>query len=114
MNIQSILLMMTMAMGAGDLSNHPAGVNQGRIENGNHVITRLVGREKTLTITTSTRGLSYSVADASGRSLMNAGTLEELRQKHPELWQQVSTGLASEIPARGELIDASISRDAGF
>ena len=114
MSIQSILLMMTMAMGAGDLSNRPAAADKGRIENGNRVITRMVGREKTLTITSSTKGLSYSVADASGRTLMTAGTLEDLRLKHPELWQQVNTGLASESPARGELIDASINLDAGF
>ena len=109
MGIHSLILMMTLAAGAGDFSKESKPLDEG------HVIVRVVGRNKTLTVGSTTHGLVYSVADGSGNMMMNGGTLEELRAKHPELWQQVQTGLAlGEAPGPGEILDASIGLDAGY
>lgn len=115
MQLQSIILAFTFALSAGDLSKLPPGVSQGPTENHRRVIVRMAGRDKTLTITSGKDGMAYSVADAQGRPLLNGGTLEELRQKYPELYRQVSTGLAdSNAAPPGGLIDASARFEAGY
>jgi hypothetical protein len=109
MGIQSfILLMMTLAVRPGDRPAQPGAFEDGR------VIVRMVGRDKTLTISSSARGRTYSVTDASGKMLLARGSLDELREKYPQLWQQVQTGQASARSGSSPTEDASISLDAGF
>ena len=115
MELQSIILAITFALDATSPSKLPPGVNQGPTENHRPVIVRMAGRDKTLTITAGKSGMAYSVADAKGRPLLNGGTLEELRQKYPDLYRQVSTGLAdSNAAPQGVMIDASARFEAGY
>jgi hypothetical protein len=111
MGIQSfIIMMLACAPGPLDVTKAPQAAGTGE-----RVIVRMVGRNKTLTVGSTRHGRVYSVADASGKVLMNGGTLEELRVQHPELWRQVQTGLAlSDSPSGGEIIDASIGLEAGY
>jgi hypothetical protein len=60
------------------------------------VIVRLVGRSQVLTVSGGPRGPVYSVADAQGRTMLSHATLDELRVKHPELYQQIRGTVASD------------------
>jgi hypothetical protein len=110
MGIQTaIAMMLACTAGPLDVAKSP------QAENGQHVIVRMVGRNKTLTVGSTAHGLVYSVADASGKTLLNGATLEELRIKHSELWRQVQSGLAlGDSSLRGQIIDASVGLDAGY
>lgn len=109
MGIKTLFLMMAMVTGADNQAAKPGAIENSR------VIVRMVGRDKTLTIGSNSRGLAYTVADASGKTVLNAGTIDDLRQHYPDLWKQVQTGVAlGNGAAGGEVLDASISLDAGF
>lgn len=102
-------MMLACTAGPLDVAKAP------QAESGQRVIVRMVGRNQTLTVGSTAHGLVYSVADASGNMLLNAGTLEQLRVKHPQLWRQVQTGVAlGDSSSRGVIIDASVGLDAGF
>ena len=60
------------------------------------VIVRLVGRNQVLTVSSGPNGPVYSVADAQGRTTLAHATLDELRVKHPELYQQIRGTVASD------------------
>lgn len=109
-----VVMISTIALGAGDSANRPAGVDKGSTEGTHRVIVRMAGRDKTLTILSGPRGRLYSVNDASGKVLLSLGTMDDLRAKHPDLWRQVNSGVASSEKADGVLIDASVNLDAGF
>lgn len=109
MGIKTLFLMMTLVMGPGHQAVQPNATENGRI------IVKMVGRDKTLTIGSSSHGLAYTVADASGKALLTAGTIDDLRQHYPDLWQHLQNGVAAaDGPARGEILDASVNLDAGF
>ena len=60
------------------------------------VIVRLVGRNQVLTVSSGPNGPVYSVADTRGRTTLAFATLDELRDKHPELYQQIRGTVASD------------------
>ena len=73
----------------------PSAALAGPVEAGHPVIVRLVGRTKTMTVTATAKGPTYSVVSASGEQLLTQGTLDDLRRQHPDLYRQVRQGLAS-------------------
>ncbi len=109
MGIKTLIMMAAMVMGP---SQQPAAPNA---PEKSRVIVKMVGRDKTLTIDSTSRGLAYTVAEASGKKLLNAGTIDDLRQHYPDLWQHLQNGVATtDSTSRGEFLDASISLDAGY
>ena len=73
----------------------PSPVLAGPTEAGHPVIVRLVGRTKTLTVTSTAAGPAYSVTSPDGQPLLTQGTLDDLRRQHPDLYRQVRQGLVS-------------------
>src|SRR5947209_7135451 len=51
------------------------------------VITRLVSRNQTVTISAGPASALYSVQSADGKVLVAFATLDELREKHPEQYR---------------------------
>ena len=68
------------------------------------VIVRVVGRHQTITVTAGPECPLYSAATNDGKALVASATLEQLRQDHPDLYQQIEPSLAVEsndvAPAR--------------
>lgn len=58
------------------------------------VICRLVSRHETLTISAGPNGAVYSVQNAEGKMLLSYASREELRLTHPDLAQQLDSGIA--------------------
>jgi len=109
MGIKTLFIMMAMVMGPEHQDAKPDAPENSR------VIVKMVGRDKILTIGSTSRGLAYTVADSSGKTLLNAGTIDDLRQHYPDLWQHLQNGVATaDAPAHAEIIDASVNLDAGF
>jgi len=109
MGIKTLFIMMAMVMGPSHQDAKPDAPENSR------VIVKMVGRDKTLTIGSTSRGLAYTVADSSGKLLLNAGTIDDLRLHYPDLWQHLQNGVATaDGPARAEIIDASVNLDAGY
>jgi hypothetical protein len=60
------------------------------------VITRLVGRHQTVTISAGPGSALYSVQSPDGKMLIAFATLEELRTKHPEQYRFLQPVVALE------------------
>jgi len=58
------------------------------------VIVRLVGRHYTVTASSGAHGVVYSAAGADGRAIVANASLDELRLRHPEIYQQLIAGIA--------------------
>jgi hypothetical protein len=89
----------------------PSQVLAGRTEAGHPVIVRLVGRTKTLTVTSTAAGPAYSVTSPAGQPLLTQGTLDDLRRQHPDLYRQVRQGLVSTAAPVSPRDDADGSLD---
>jgi hypothetical protein len=63
------------------------------------VIVRLVGRHQTITVTAGPTAPLYSAARNDGTPIVAAATLEQLRQEHPEVYQQLIPTIATEAKA---------------
>jgi hypothetical protein len=76
-----------------------------RFDDNRPVITRLKGKDNTLTISATGRGAVYSVADAQGKTLLSGASAAELREKHPDLYLLINSTIAgTDTP----VIDASV------
>jgi hypothetical protein len=60
------------------------------------VIVRIVGRHQTITVTAGPGAPLYSAATSDGKVLVAAATLEQLRDRHPDLYRQLDPSLATE------------------
>jgi hypothetical protein len=56
-------------------------------------IVRVVGRDLTVTISAGPRHTLYSATDAKGVVLASNVTLDELRDRHPDVYKQVQPAL---------------------
>ena len=77
------------------------------------VIVRLVGRHYTVTASSSPRGVLYTAAGRDGNLVVANASLDELRLRHPEVYQQIVPGIATKGDAentrrRDTAEDASI------
>src|SRR3954452_10775433 len=97
-----VILPMLAALGCSHNSTRtasapppPPAVPTDRIEAGNPVICRIVGRTKSLTIAATRLGPVYSVTGPAGQMLLSQGTLEDLRRQHPDLYRHVRSALVS-------------------
>ena len=61
----------------------------------NPVIVRLVGRHYTVTASSGPSGVVYSADTADGRPIVANASLEEMRIRHPEIYQQILPGIAT-------------------
>ena len=61
------------------------------------VITQLVGRDQSITVSSTARGVRYSVA-VEGKTIVANATLDELRTKHPEAFRQIQSSIADTSP----------------
>jgi hypothetical protein len=59
------------------------------------LIVRLVGRHYTVTASSSPRGVVYSAEGTDGRLIVANATLDELRLRHPDIYQQILPGVAT-------------------
>jgi len=59
------------------------------------VIVRLVGRDKTITISAGPGHSLYSATDAAGKTIVSKATLDELKTSHPDIYQRVSPGVTA-------------------
>jgi hypothetical protein len=58
------------------------------------VIVRLVGRHYTVTAASGPHGVVYSAHGSDGSLIVANAGLDELRQQHPEIYQQLIPGIA--------------------
>src|SRR4051812_43206703 len=84
------------------------------IHDGAPVIVRIVSRDQTVIVTSGPHEPLYSVRSADGRDVVANATLDELRTKHPEIYQRVEPSLAMDAsqngptpPKKRVIIDAS-------
>jgi hypothetical protein len=68
-------------------------------ESSNPVIVRLVGRHEVITITTGPIAPLYTVVDRSGRVLVSAMTMSDLKKTRPDLYEQISPSLSPKAEA---------------
>ena len=59
------------------------------------LIVRLVGRHYTVTASSSPHGVVYSAEGTDGRLIVANATLDELRLRHPDVYQQILPGVAT-------------------
>ena len=60
------------------------------------VIVRLVGRHYTVTASSGPAGVLWSARSADGRTVVANATLDELRTRHPEVYQQILPAVATQ------------------
>jgi hypothetical protein len=70
------------------------------------LIVRLVGRHYEVSASSGPTGVVYSATNNDGRLVVANATLDELRQRHPDVYQQIIPGIA-------EKRDERTSRDRG-
>lgn len=68
-------------------------------ESSNPVLVRLVGRHEIITITAGPIAPLYSVVDRSGRVLVSAMTMSDMKKIRPDLYEQISPSLAPKAQA---------------
>lgn len=71
------------------------------------VITRLVGRHQTVTISAGPESALYSVQSPDGKMLVAYSTLEDLRTQHPEQYRFLQPVVAAET----SLVMANVSAE---
>lgn len=59
------------------------------------VIVRLVGRHYTVTASSGPAGVVYSAEGRDGNLVVANASLEELRRRHPEVYEQIVPGIAT-------------------
>jgi hypothetical protein len=65
------------------------------------VIVRIVSRSETIVVTAGPKEPLYSVQDSSGRTLVAACTLAEMKATHPDLYQRIEPTLALDASVDG-------------
>ena len=60
------------------------------------MIVRLVGRHYTVTASSGPDGVVYSAEGADGRLIVANATLDDMRLRHPEIYQQILPGIATQ------------------
>jgi hypothetical protein len=73
------------------------------------VIVRLVGRHFTVTASSGPAGVVYSANDNDGAVIVANASLDELRRRHPEVYQQIIPGVAEK---RDERVSNDTADDA--
>ena len=66
-----------------------------RVEPQHPVIVRLVGRHYTVTASSGPAGVVYSAEGRDGNPVVANASLDELRRRHPEVYQQIVPGIAT-------------------
>jgi len=64
------------------------------------LIVRLVGRHYTVTASSGPHGVVYSAEGADGRMIVANASLDEMRLRHPEIYQQILPGVATQGEAQ--------------
>src|SRR5688500_17286958 len=59
------------------------------------LIVRLVGRHYTVTASSGPTGVVYSAEGTDGKLIVANASLDELRLRHPEIYQQILPGVAT-------------------
>ena len=59
------------------------------------VIVRLVGRHYTVTASSGPSGVVYSAVGRDGNLIVANASLDELRRRHPEVYEQIIPGIAT-------------------
>ena len=57
------------------------------------LIVRLVGRHYSVTASSGPHGVVYSAEGSDGRLIVANATLDELRLRHPDIYQQILPGV---------------------
>ena len=60
------------------------------------LIVRLVGRHYTVDACSGPEGVVYNASTNEGRAVVANASLDELRQQHPEIYQQILPGIAEQ------------------
>lgn len=76
------------------------------------VIVRLVGRRYAITCSSSPAGPVYTAATHDGEVVVANATLLELRDRHPEIYEQVVPGIAEHADRRADRGSRPIESDA--
>jgi hypothetical protein len=77
----------------------PADAGAAERRNDRQVITRVIGRDFQITVTSSPRGPLYSITDGSGQTIASHLTLDQLRAQHPQLHQRIDPALSNSTSA---------------
>ena len=64
------------------------------------LIVRLVGRHYTVTASSGPVGVVYSAEETDGKLIVANATLDELRRQHPEVYEQLLPGVATQGEAQ--------------
>ena len=64
------------------------------------LIVRLVGRHYTVDACSGPEGVVYNASTNDGRAVVANASLDELRQRHPEIYQQILPGIAEHGESR--------------
>ena len=59
------------------------------------VIVRLVSRHSDISVVSTHDGVRYSASDKSGRLIVSKATLDDLKQKHPDLYRLLAPTICS-------------------
>lgn len=76
------------------------------------VIVRLVGRRYEITCSSSPAGPVYTAATHDGEVVVANATLSELRDRHPEIYEQVVPGIAEHADKRADSGSRPVQIDA--
>ena len=77
---------------------------------GGHVITQLVGQHQSITVSSTKKGVRYSVA-IDGKLLLANATLDEVRLAHPEAFRQIQSAIAHTSPQAWAGVDTMDATD---
>jgi hypothetical protein len=110
-------LVLGVALSAGGCtseSQRPAGVRAAAVAEKPAaaecpVIVRLVGRHFAVTASSGPDGVVYSASGRDGAVIVANASLDELRQQHPEIYQQIIPGIAEK---RDEPVSTDTADDA--
>ena len=98
-----------MMLGTASCATRPGAAPQGAEH---PVIVRLVGRRYDITCSSSPAGPVYTAATHDGEVVVANATLLELRDRHPEIYEQVVPGIAEHADRRADRGSRPIESDA--
>jgi hypothetical protein len=73
------------------------------------VIVRVIGRHQAITVTAGPSGPLYTATASDGKLIVASATLDELRERHPDLYRQLDPTLAVEAKNDGDARQAGDS-----
>jgi hypothetical protein len=106
----NLLLALGVFAAVASFARPPRATEAAAFVTSGRVITRIVGQHQSITVSSTSGGVRYSVF-IDGKLLLANATLDEVRLTHPEAFRQIQSAIAHTSPQAWAGVDTMDATD---